>query len=78
MHAQLQRYQNYLVNEQIPQHKKYLDEAQLENYRMTNIPADDYRTTADYEAVEDYLDMAYKLFNQRRQDPRCTQGQRCY
>lgn len=76
MHAHMKRYKDYLLAEQIPHHKKYIDEPKLRNFEMLSVPAEGYKSTAEYEAVEDYLDLAYRLFSQRQNATRCT-ADRC-
>ncbi len=76
IHAYLKRYKDFLVLERIPFEKKG-DEAQLEHYRQIGISTQGWRTTTDYEAVEDYLKMAQNLFGQREETPLCTAERSC-
>jgi TolA-binding protein len=76
MHAHMKRYRDFLVQERIPHHQKYVDEPVLKNYQMTNVSSKGYRSVADFVAVEDYLNRAGRLFSQRLDRPRCT-AQRC-
>lgn len=76
MHAYMKSYKDYQIQERIPQHRKYIDEPKLKNYEMTSIPATGYKSTAEYEAVEKYLQLAGRLFGERVYRPRCT-NDRC-
>lgn len=67
----LKRYKDFLVQERIPYEKKNIDEPLLEQYQMIGVSTAGYRTTTDYEAVEDYLKVAYRIFAERYVRPRC-------
>lgn len=69
-HAYLKRYKDFLVLERTP-HMKNLDEQALVNFRTFNVDASNWRSTADYEAVEDYMQMAMTLFGEREVAPQC-------
>jgi hypothetical protein len=71
LQSYLKRYKAYLVQERIPYEKKNIDEPLLEQYKMLSVPAAGYRTTTDYEAVEDYLKASYRIFAERNTRPRC-------
>lgn len=75
-HAYLKRYKDFLVLERIPFEKKG-DAGKLEHYRQIGISTEGWRTTTDYEAVEDYIKMAQTLFGQREEAPRCTAQNHC-
>lgn len=77
VHAYLKRYKDFLVLERIPHEKEFMDKPRLNAYEMHGIDAKGWRTTTDYEAVEDYLKMAAKLFNQREIDPWCRALEHC-
>jgi hypothetical protein len=77
VHAYLKRYKDFLVLERIPHEKEFMDKPRLEAYEMHGIDANGWRTTTDYEAVEDYLKMAAKLFGQREVDPWCRALEHC-
>lgn len=77
IHAYLKRYKDFLVLERIPHEKEFMDKPRLNAYEMHGIDAKGWRTTTDYEAVEDYLKMAAKLFNQREIDPWCRALEHC-
>lgn len=78
IHAYMKRYKDYLVQERIPYEKKLVDEPTLEQYKMMDFPAAGWRTTTDYEAAEDYIKMASKLFGERRERSLCPPTGRCY
>lgn len=75
-HAYLKRYKDFLVLERIPFEKKG-DAGKLEHYRQIGISTEGWRTTTDYDAVEDYIAMAQTLFSQRVEAPRCTAQNPC-
>lgn len=76
MHAHMKRYRDYLVQERIPHHQKFVDEPTLKNYQMLNVPSKGYRSVAEFVAVEDYTKRALGIFSQRADRPRCT-AKRC-
>lgn len=69
VHAFMNRYKTYLVQERIPYYKKNFDEVTLKQFKLLGVPADGYRTTADYEAAIDYMKMASTLFGHRQYSP---------
>ena len=71
MHAFLQRYKNYLINERIPTEKRLIDQPLLDQYQMMDIPTTGWRTTSDYQAVIDYIGMAGEMFDQRKDTVAC-------
>lgn len=75
-HAYLKRYKDFLVLERIPFEKKG-DADKLEHYRQIGISTEGWRTTTDYDAVEDYIAMAQTLFSQREETPRCNAQNPC-
>lgn len=75
-HAYLKRYKDFLVLERIPFEKKG-DAGKLEHYRQIGISTEGWRTTTDYDAVEDYIAMAQTLFSQRADAPYCTTQNPC-
>jgi len=75
--AYMKRYKDYLVRERIPYEKKLGDEGKLYNYKMTNVPADDFRTTTDMEAAIDYMKMAWTLYGERMLNPYCRATNSC-
>lgn len=79
IHAYLKRYKDFLLLERIPHEKEFMDKPRLNAYEMHGIDAKGWRTTTDYEAVEDYMKMAAKLFAQREPEPWCRNlpSERC-
>ena len=75
--AYLKRYKDFLVQERIPYEQKLGDEGKLMNYKLLNVPADDYRTTTDFEAAIDYMKMAASLYGERMADPFCRMLNAC-
>jgi hypothetical protein len=75
--AYMKRYKDYLVQERMPYEKKLIDESKLSNYKMLNVPADDYRTTTDIEAAIDYMKMASSVYGQRMADLMCRKETFC-
>jgi len=73
----LKRYKTFLVQERIPYETKNFDDPWLQQYQMMGVSTAGYRTTTDYEAVEDYLKMARSLFGERRLRPHCSTADRC-
>lgn len=78
IHAYLKRYRDFLVQERTPYLQKLEDESTLQKYRLQGIPTNDYRTTTDYQAAEDYMKMASVIFDRRENQPRCGSVQSCY
>ena len=77
IHAYMKRYKDYLVQERTPYLQKFSDQPVLDQFKMMDISSAGYRTTADYEAAEDYIKMASTLFDQRNQRPHCTAPDHC-
>jgi hypothetical protein len=77
IHAYMKRYKDYLVLERIPYEKKFIEEPALQAYQAQGVPTTGWRTVTDYDAAEDYLKMAYKLFGERRDRPYCGADGRC-
>jgi hypothetical protein len=77
IHAYLNRYKNYMVQERIPSRKKLVDRPKLDQYEMLNVPTTNFRTTEDYEAVELYLKKAREMFDERAEKPRCQSAGSC-
>lgn len=69
-HAYLKRYKDFLVLERTP-HMRKLDEQTLVNFKTFNVDASNWRSTADYAAAEDYMQMAMTLFGEREVAPNC-------
>ncbi|MGB5132158.1 MAG: hypothetical protein WBO00_06060 [Steroidobacteraceae bacterium] len=77
LQAYLKRYKDFLVKERIPYEKKNFDEPKLEQYGFLGVSTASYRSTNDHEAVKDYLAMAYGIFGERQDHPRCPTPDRC-
>ena len=73
----MKRYKTYLVQERIPYEKKLSDDGMLTNFKMLNVPADDYRTTTDMDAAIDYMKMASTVYGQRMAEPFCRKESAC-
>jgi hypothetical protein len=73
----MKRYKTYLVQERIPFEKKMVDESKLDNYKLLNVPAGDYRTTTDMDAAIDYMNMASSVYGARMSDPYCRKDYGC-
>jgi hypothetical protein len=73
-HAYMKRYKDFLVQERIPFEKEYGDKAELEHHKIMGVASTGWRTTTDYEAVLDYMNMARSLFDQRDLRPLCHGG----
>jgi TolA-binding protein len=76
MHAHMKHYRDFLIQERIPHHQKFVDEPTLANYQMMNVPFKGYGSVAEFVAVEDYIKRAGRIFSQRADRPRCT-AKRC-
>jgi hypothetical protein len=77
VHAYLKRYKDYLVQERTPYYRRLIDDPKLEQYKLLNVSTQGWRTTKDYEAAEDYMKMASKMFDQRWAWPRCRGDGEC-
>ena len=77
LQAYLKRYKTFLVQERIPYEKKINDEPRLEQYQMMGVSTVGYRTTTDYDAVADYLKVAFRIFAERKLRPYCSSDGRC-
>jgi hypothetical protein len=73
----MKRYKTYLVQERIPFEKKLVDEPKLDNYKLLNVPAGDYRTTTEMDAAIDYMNMASSVYGARMSDPYCRKDYGC-
>jgi hypothetical protein len=76
-HAYLKRYKDHLVLERIPYEKEFGDKPKLDSYKRMGVDATGWRTTSDYEAVEDYLKMANSLFAERALRAYCVRAVDC-
>ena len=77
LQSYLKRYKQFLVQERMPYEKKLIDDPALEQYKMMDISTESYRTTTDYDAVEDYLKSAFRIFGERRGSPYCAADHPC-
>ncbi len=77
LQSYLKRYKGFLVQERMPYEKKNIDDPWLDQYKMMGISTEGYRTTTEYEAVEDYIKAAYRIFSARTYRPRCGADDRC-
>ena len=77
LQSYLKRYKTFLVQERIPYEKKIIDEPRLEQYQMMGVSTAGYRTTTDYDAVGDYLKVAFRIFAERNNRPYCSSDGRC-
>lgn len=73
----MKRYKTYLVQERIPFQKKLVDEPKLDNFKLLNVPAGDYRTTTEMDAAIDYMNMASSVYGARMSDPYCRKDYGC-
>ena len=74
MHAFMTRYKNYLNNERVPTEKRLIEQPLLDQYQMMSVPTTGWRTTTDYDAVDDYLRVAYDVFGVRKDSETCELG----
>jgi hypothetical protein len=70
-HAYMKRYKDFLIQERIPFEKEHGDKATLEHHKTMGVASTGWRTTTDYEAAEDCMNMARSLFGQRETEPYC-------
>lgn len=75
--AYMKRYRNFLVQERMPYEKKLIDDPKLDQYRLMSVPSEGYRTTTDYDAAIDYMNMASSVYGQRMADPFCRKENAC-
>jgi hypothetical protein len=61
----LQRRRDYLVNERIPYREQHFDAPSIALYGKSDNPAGTFRSLAPFEAVQDYLKLAEKLYGLR-------------
>jgi hypothetical protein len=74
--AYMKREKTWFQQKRIP----YLeagDAAKLQTYAIMNTPAATYRSTAAHQAVEEYLDLAWKVYQQRDVAANCPEPQNC-
>ena len=73
----MKRYKAYLVQERAPYSRKLIDEPALNQFKLLNAPAGNYRTTSDIEAAIDYMKMASAVYGHRMYDPFCRAENAC-
>ena len=66
----------WFISERIPFLQKG-DGPLLQQYAMMSTPAATYRSTAQFKAVEEYLDLAWKVYNDRDSQARCATPRDC-
>jgi hypothetical protein len=67
---------DWFIRERIPFLEKG-DAPLLQQYATMNTPAATYRSTAELQAVEEYLDLAWKVYRDRDISARCQRPQDC-
>ena len=75
MAAYMNRYKTYLVQERVPYYEKF-DKALMANWEMMGTPTASFKSLATFDAVDKYLQVAERVFNERQSGPRCT-AERC-
>lgn len=76
MHTYLKNYKTWLVQKRIP-YLEQSDGPKLQTYAIMNTPAATYRSTATLQAVEEYLGMAWSVFQERDTTPKCYHAFDC-
>lgn len=69
-HAYLKEQKDWFVQKRIPDLEKF-DAPKLQQYAIMNTPTATYRSTAELQAVAEYLDLVWNVFNARDSWPRC-------
>jgi hypothetical protein len=75
-HAYMKQQKDWFVRERIPYLEKF-DAPRLQNYAMMSTPAATYGSTAVSQGVREYLDLAWKVFNERDSVFRCELPKSC-
>lgn len=75
-HAYLKKQRDWFVNKRIPELER-ADAPKLQQYAMMNTPAASYRSTAELQGVGEYIDLVWKVFDERDSKPRCTETHHC-
>ncbi len=75
MQAFAKRYKDYLVNERIPHDEELASKAKA---AMSTMGADvtSFKSTAVIDAVQDHMELAGRLYNERTEEPYCS-GSQC-
>lgn len=74
--AYLKTQKDWFVRERIPYLEKS-DAAKLQQFAMMSTPAATYRSTAAYQAVDEYLALVRKVYDVRDVTARCAQARDC-
>lgn len=74
--AYLQKQKDWFMTERIPYLERF-DAPKLQQYAIMSTPAASYRSTAQFKAVGEYLDLAWKVFNERDSMSRCLESRQC-
>jgi hypothetical protein len=74
--AYLKSQKDWFISQRIPELES-MDAPKLQQYAIMQTPTASYRSTADYTAVNEYLDLALKAANQRDYLSRCSRPQDC-
>ena len=74
--AYLKQEKDRLINERVPELEK-ADAPKLQQYAIMSTPAATYRSTAQLQAVGEYLGTLLKVYNLRDTNARCSRPQDC-
>jgi hypothetical protein len=74
--AYLKQEKDRLINERVPELEKR-DAPKLQQYAIMSTPAATYRSTAQLQAVSEYLETLSKVYNLRESKARCSRPQDC-
>jgi hypothetical protein len=74
--AYLKQEKDRLVNERIPELEK-ADAQKVQQYAIMSTPTAAYRSTAQLQAVGEYLDLLSKVYNERDTNQRCSRPRDC-
>lgn len=72
----LKQEKDRLIAERIPELEK-MDAPKLQQYAIMNTPAATYRSTAEFTAVDEYLDLILKVYNERDVMDLCATPRTC-
>lgn len=75
-HAYLKKEKDWFIKVRIPELAR-VDAPKLQQYSIMNTPAASYRSTAELQGVAEYLDLVWKVFQERDSWPRCRRPQDC-
>jgi hypothetical protein len=74
--AYLKRQKDWFTQKRIPDLAR-IDAPKLQQYAIMNTPAASYRSTAELQGVAEYLDLVWKVFDERDSQPRCNATHTC-